>query len=409
MAPLPTASAAQLAVCVGKGKLSHVPKRRDLSSYFTYFEDDTRFVMICDDSEARGADHGLAYGMTWRGDKRLVLVLPERYAFPTLQRVPWFTTATRPEVWLHDGKTANLAPAVTPKDTIDELTKRLKPGQSLGDELHDAATPKHLGDKSEAVDDLVEWATKHKDLDASHRRGERAWQFMGRKVLAITGGGSGVKAGIDYKHVDDDSALLPIPIPTTGKIDGAVCTQAQEYVEKAIAVRLKDKAGDEHWLQAVIRRDPSLVGVEQPAIRELPAWRPASPSKGGVQKWGRGYLDLIGVDGHGDIRLIETKLEKNPDDFLILQGLDYYVWARAYEQVIRTRLSAPDRARLKLHYVIGAKAGKDVHLSPYAAAQAEALDTKEVDWRFQVVCDWFQDPRERSRAWTYMHDPHVLP
>jgi hypothetical protein len=42
--------------------------------------------------------------------------------------------------------------------------------------------------------------------------------------------------------------------------------------------------------KAVILRNPTLVGVEQPALRELPAWRPT----GEANEWGRGYIDLIG-------------------------------------------------------------------------------------------------------------------
>jgi hypothetical protein len=42
---------------------------------------------------------------------------------------------------------------------------------------------------------------------------------------------------------------------------------------------------------------------------------------------GRGFIDLIGVDGHGDIRVVETKLAGNLDDLLILQGCHWWVGA----------------------------------------------------------------------------------
>jgi len=55
--------------------------------------------------------------------------------------------------------------------TVARFSERLKPGQSLEDELHQAATPIHLGSRSAAVFNLAEWATTHPLLDASHRSG----------------------------------------------------------------------------------------------------------------------------------------------------------------------------------------------------------------------------------------------
>jgi hypothetical protein len=139
---------------------------------------------------------------------------------------------------------------------------------------------------------------------------------------------------------------------------------------------------DEHWLQAVIRRNPGLVGVEQPALRELPAWRPGGD--GSAQSRGRGYIDLLGVDGHGDIRVVETKLASNTDDLLVCQGLDYYIWALAYRRILIGRLGAPDRAAFEIHYVIGDTADGKIHRSGYLPPQARNLDSA-VRWRFQAV------------------------
>ena len=59
------------------------------------------------------------------------------------------------------------------------------------------------------------------------------------------------------------------------------------------------------------------------------------------------------MDGHGDIRVVETKLASNPDDLLVCQGLDYYIWAQAYRQTLIGRLGVPDQAGFEIHYVIG--------------------------------------------------------
>ena len=87
----------------------------------------------------------------------------------------------------------------------------------------------------------------------------------------------------------------------------------------------------------MLRRDPSLVGVESPALREVPAWRPA----GAVDSFGRGFIDLLGLDGHGDIRIVEAKLAKSSDDMTLMQGIDYHVWAHAYRDALQR--SCPPR------------------------------------------------------------------
>jgi hypothetical protein len=154
----------------------------------------------------------------------------------------------------------------------------------------------------------------------------------------------------------------------------------------------------------VIRRDPSLVGVDQPALRELPAWRPT----GEANEWGRGYIDLIGVDGHGDIRVVETKIADNKDALLVLQGLDYYVWTLAYRDVLLGRLGASTKADIEIHFVIGADQNDSVTLSPYTASQALGL-SEEIPWHFQHVYDWYGDPSENRPARSELLPQRTLP
>lgn len=141
-------------------------------------------------------------------------------------------------------------------------------------------------------------------------------------------------------------------------------------------------------------RNPKLVGVEQPALREFPAWRPRDDA---AREWGRGLIDLMGIDGHGDIRIVETKLAANADELLIPQGLDYYIWAQAYIGEVRQQLSAPPKSRIEIHYVIGANTSGSIHIAKHAPAQVTAL-IDEVPWRFQTVRDWFRHPDQPGRA-----------
>lgn len=375
------------------------PSKGSGSSRFAFFETPDALAIVSGEQEGDDAGLALAYGLTLAKGRRLVLVLPEAGSFATLQRAPFLKKAAQPELWHHDvpqggdDGQAVPAPARNRQDAVDALTARLKPGQTLEDELADAFTPKHLGAaRSSAVVALVEWATTHPLLDPGHRRGERSWHCMGQKVLSIrasTGKGLSIRAGIHFTKPGEAPAPLELKAGTAPTADEVAAVQQQ--VEIGIALRLKEKADfhkpDEHWLQAVIRRAPELVGVEQPALRELPAWRPA----GADGDWGRGYVDLAGLDGSGDLRLVETKLTKNKDDLLIFQGLDYYVWAQAYADALRVRLGAARAAEIVVHYVIGAAPPKDdLHISAYAPAQAAALD---IPWRCQVVTSWFASPQ----------------
>jgi hypothetical protein len=379
------------------------------SSRFRYFRDDRRFIVIAGAQEGRDVDLALALGLSYREGRRLVLVLPEKHAFATLQRASWLAREHQPVVYLHNGSAAERIKLPSRDETVTRL-KAVKPGLSPQQELRAAATPKHLGHvKSAAVHDLVEWATKHTSLDAGHRRGERSWHCMGQRVLYITSTAAGVRvtAGIHYSKSND------APEPTIA-MSGQALTQLQiaqvkQQVEAGIEARLHGSPPihrpDEHWLQAVIRQDPSLVGVEQPALREVPAFRPHS---GGDKAWGRGYIDLLGLDGHGDIRIVETKLSENVDDLLIFQGLDYYLWAQAYSDVLTTRLGAPRAAAFEIHYVIGDTADGKIHVSRHAAAQVRSLDPK-IRWRFQTVHGWYGDPNAAAKPRSALLAPEKLP
>jgi len=356
------------------------------STRFAYFHSDDRFIVLAGEQEATHTDLALAYGLSYRRTgQQLVLVLPENHAFPTLQRTPWLRPEARPLVWVHNGTRARPVELPTRASTVEELTKRLPEGVDLSQELRQASAPAHLGERGTQVDALVEWATRHRLLDPGHRRGERSWHCMGQRVLSIrpTTSGLDIRAGIHAEALEDGSTLQLAHGEALAADQLAGITL---QVEAGIRERLDGTytKPDEHWLQAVIRRTPSIVGVEQPALREIPAWRPQASEK----RWGRGFIDLLGVDGHGDIRVVETKLAKNSDDLLIMQGLDYYIWASAYGQVLRERVGAPKASRIIVHYVVGAAPSGAIHMSAHAAAHAAVLD---IPHRFQVVTDWFTD------------------
>jgi hypothetical protein len=354
------------------------------SERFAYFADAERFLVVADEQEGDAVQLALAYGMAWAGARRLVLALPHGQATATRQRLPWLGDGQRPELWLHDGERA---PALDRVGAVEALTDRLD-GRSTEEEFTAAATGLHLGAGGGAVDVLVEWATRDGRLDAAHRQSERSWHAMGQRVLSIRRSRTDLRVLGGVHGSTDDRAPVTVDLPVGQQLTEPDLAVLQRAVEDAIG-RRTDPDGDlhrpdEHWLQAVLRRRPDLVGIEQPALREVPAWRPRDART----VWRRGYVDLLGLDGHGDVCIVETKLARNDDVLFVLQGLDYLTWAMAYRGVLGRRLGATPEARLRLSLVVGADGDGRLALSPYSAALLGAL-AEDVDWAVQGVRDWF--------------------
>jgi hypothetical protein len=204
------------------------------SDRFAYFADERRFVIVAGPQEGSYVDLAFAQGLAQRGSRRLVLILPKDHAFATLQRAPWFKAEARPVVYLHDGVTAHVCDLPAQDETVKRLNAKHK--GSPEDELRKAATPAHLGARSDAVYDLVEWATKEPLLDASHRRGERSWHCMGQKVLSIKGTTIGLGCG-SFRVTDGSGpeCVLALrcagvePLVLAGEVEGPV------FLEVAVA------------------------------------------------------------------------------------------------------------------------------------------------------------------------------
>jgi hypothetical protein len=376
-------TAARVAAAVG------IPQRSSdgRSERFAYFADGDRFLVVAGAQEGDAVQLALAYGMAWAGERQFVLALPNKHATATRQRLPWLSEGRRPELWLHSGGSVERASALDRAGAVRALADRLQ-GWSPLEEFTAASTALHLGSNGGAVDVLIEWATRDIRLDAAHRQSERSWHCMGQRVLSIRRTRMGLRVLGGVHGRSDDRAPVTVELPAGRALPEAQLGKLQQAVEQAIARRLDPNGDlnrpDEHWLQAVLRRRPDLVGIEQTALREVPAWRPRDTTPA----WRRGYVDLLGLDGHGDIRVLETKLATNDDALLVLQGLDYLTWAHAYRDALAGRLGASAHARLRLHLVVGADEDGRLGLSPYSSALLDAL-AEDVDWAVQGVRDWF--------------------
>lgn len=359
------AIAASLGVTVSPRRPS-----RGWTTRAVWYETEGRLVGVLGPQEGSKVDLGLAHGLYLAGGRRLCLALPSEWAYPTLQRLPWLNAVVEVHVYAQDETTAAL---VTPESRL--RTSRLAGGPETKPELH-------LGPLGEHVRPLLEWAAQHPDLAAAHRRDVRAWSCRGQRVLAVRSTKKRIEiiSGIDAKA--DRAAKDDVSSPPTAR----ELATWQHRVEVGIQHAKQQTFGrfEEHHLQEILRRNPSALGLEAPVLREVPAWRPI----GGPKRLGRGYLDLVAMDGLGDINLVETKLAA--DEMLVLQGLDYWIWAANPDNAkwLTERLHAdPNRASPRLVYAVGGKGGKSPTLSRYAKLHLDLLHD-DVSWRLALINDW---------------------
>lgn len=332
-----------------------------VSGYFSYFADADRLVVVAaPEKRPEEVDKALAYGLSYAGDRDLWLALPAGTAAATLDRVAFLDVPVR--VFEH-GAGVPVPRIVPSKHTVLVRAREAR----LATEVHD------LGATGACVAPLVAWADAHPDLETAHRSSYLAWHCRGRQVLRISR--SGVVAGVAEKLPRRHSA--PVRLALVRPLTADEMGLARRAVDASIDIRLRgaDRAPDEHWLQAVLR-DPKLLGFDR-IVRELPAQR------AGHGGWGRAYIDLVGVASsrRGDrVHLVETKL--GGDELLVLQGLDYWIWAEANRALLTAHLGVAEDSPIQLDFVVD---GLGVH----AAAQAEAL-AGELPWRFRLVSDWFE-------------------
>jgi hypothetical protein len=370
------------------------------ASRLHHVEDDKHFTIIALPGAKREFKLCLARGLQRASGRRLRLVLPANEAGSALAWSAYLAPGRRPEILIHsDWANARAAQLPQPADVEGGLIMHARRRAKIDDaksaveaELRASSEPKHLGGGGRFVYDLIEWVSRRRDLDPAHRQGYRAWQYRGQKVLEISPGKGGVTV---VAGVKGEKLTIGGPLSIEELKDLIA------RVETGIDARRTGqyRKPDEAWLQSFIGRAPHKVGIESRAFREVPAWR----SKGGVnsaptEMWGRGYVDLLGVDAHGVVRIVETKLPSNSDaPGLGFQAIDYLIYCRAYRAALSRRLDVSPKADFAIRYVLGQEGRTTPRLHDAAAATMRALDDW-IEYDVQGLTDWYVDPGNGSRG-----------
>ncbi len=340
-----------------------------LSRKFVFLDDGDALVVLAGGQENQNdVDRALAFGLAWQGDHDLILVLPQGKELPSLHRLAFLKPGRR--IFTHDG--VGVVEQIIP--ARDQVSAAYSDPLQLAE--------RELGDRGLWVQDLIAFAEEHPELRAAHRPTYMSWHCLGRLVIKIEIISKGLRlsAGVHASIVSDKYTPL-VTQEIFGPLDAAALEALTMAASTTISERLSGNDGDhlEHLLQSRLGDRPELLGLlpNEPGMprrffRELPCVRPGAR---------RSYIDLAGVDSRDAFHVVETKI--GGDEMLILQGLDYYIWATAHRQALATHLGIP-KLDIALDFVVAAKPDGSPAVGPYTAPQADALDGS-IPWRFHTV------------------------
>lgn len=344
------------------------PEKGALSTLFHWFADESRLCVVAAEASMKPAvsDVGFSHALGHLGDRDLIVVFPEAGAQAVSHRLPFLDVPAT--CWrLAPFGVERLEP-LRPADVFAlDLYRGLRGGE------HDVSKGVEL------VAPLLEWLGQRPGVVVDDRKSYRTWQYKGRQVLTLRMAAENeveLVAGVNYS--DPKPGLAP---PTVLRLAAAITEQQLSEVQAAIDFACKgrdsgdDKANAEHLLQERLRTAWKPLGLRAAPLREVPVRRPI----------GYGYIDLVGAGVDGRIHVIETKL--GPFDRLVVQGLDYWIWANVNRAGLAELLELPADAGIEVDYVVAEKTSGHGLVGSYTSGQAEALQGA-IRWRFTTIRDW---------------------
>ena len=351
---------------------------------YTYFYGDDRElnIVVCEGESPGNVDKALAYALAHVGNRTLSLILQEGLALPTQQRL----VGLRTDVRLYTYQDCAATPMESKKLTLGGL-KELEEVASIRGGVH------NLGARENWVEGIIDWADGlAPSLVQANRSSYRAWHCLGRQLLKLntTSKGIDVLAGVNYGKPTEVQPA-PVKLSLNGPISDKESWRVKEAVLRGIISR---QAGDdseahlEHQMQAALMaRAEKLTGSMKVGLRrEVPAKRPGG---------GTGFIDFVFVDTQGVLHLVETKIGADP--MLVLQGLDYWLWAKVNRKLLEKELNVKRITDVQLDFVLGERDGTLVAprtsvLRLDAPAQLQQLRS-DIPWRLARVTGWLRkDP-----------------
>jgi hypothetical protein len=348
------------------GPTSKFEPGQRLSTLCHFFADDNQLVVVArPDISAGDCDHALAWGLAYRGDRQLSLILPAELALPTRVRAPWFLPTVRLFTYEPGSALAEPLPMTT-QESIRAFEGR----------TWNVDEPAVLGEKSLWVQAVLDWATIAPQVEKVERPSYVSWPVAGRQVLKITPGAKRLSIVAGVESSKTENWPTPVKVVLVDTPPDHVLHAIIAAAAGAAAARLAghDSANREHQMQAALK--PDQLQLAAGWRREFPAWRPGSNRAA--------YIDFLAADPVGRLHVVETKI--GTDAMLVLQGLDYWLWCRANDAHARAALGATSTRPPVIDFVVApTKPGREP-ISIYTAAQAEALH-REIEWQFTVVDD----------------------
>lgn len=356
---------AEIAEAVDAPTAPFAPEKGALSTLFRWFSDDSRLCVIAADlgMKASSTDVGFAHALGHLGDRDLIVVFPEAGAEAVSNRLPFLEVPARCFALTDDG-----VKRVEPKRPADVIARYA----GIRSGIHDVTAGLAL------IGGLVPWLAEHGGLVEDDRKSYRTWQYKGRQVLTLRMSATDeaeLVAGVNYS--DPKPGLEPVVVRLTSAMTDVELAVVQGAIEEACKGRDSgaDQANAEHLLQERLRTEWKPLGLRAAPLREVPVRRPI----------GYGYIDLVGAGVDGRIHVIETKL--GPFDRLVVQGLDYWIWARANAEALAESLELPPNAGVEVDYVVAEKTPGHGLIGSYTSGQAEALQGA-IRWRFTTIRNW---------------------
>jgi hypothetical protein len=341
------------------------PTKGALSTLFRWFSDEDRLCVVAPDLAMKpsSTDVGFAHALGHLGDRELIVVFPRAGAEAVSHRLPFLDVPARCLALTDEG-----IERLEPKRPADVIA--LYEGMRGGS--HDVTAGLKL------IAPLVPWLVERGGLVEDDRKSYRTWHYKGRQVLTLRMSAhdeAELVAGVNYS--DPKPGLEPVVLRLTGAITGAELDAVRSAIDVACQGRDSgaDQANAEHLLQERLRTEWKSLGLRAAPLREVPVRRPV----------GYGYIDLVGAGVDGRIHVIETKL--GPFDRLVIQGLDYWIWATANADPLAETLGLPSGAGIEIDYVVAEKTPGHGLVGSYTSGQAEALHGA-IRWRFTTIRNW---------------------